>query len=353
LFTAFFGFSAFYFYTFADLPGLKRNQSGHFIFLSAVLFCAGLLFWPTIITLPGILLVYEFSKKERLSLRKIFLRILPFAVLAAAIAAVNLYISYLRNSAGEQYAIFDNGLIFAPNLFAIESVYKIPALIADYIIYCFVPPFFDIIFAPPLPPFTAAPFIYISKCIVLAAFLAACFVLCKKNKIYLMAAAITVFFLLPGITVVYKNELISLRYMYAASAGIFFIAALFVRHFSPVFTTGYKKWFFLFPLILFAVFSFSNTFSRKYLWKNPETVTNSMLVNGNIAEVWGWFLKINWETDMNVNRLYLMKADEALEKNRSGYELQYPLIKQNITGRIEYVNAVLASLGKLSKEADR
>jgi len=340
LFTAFFGFSSFYLYTFTTAQGLKHNQANHFLAASAFLFFIGLFFWPTIIVLPALLLIYEYSKNYSLLTTHyslMFKRLLPFFVAALICIAVNLYISYLRSSLETQQAVFDNGLILSLKLFGFSSIYKIPAIIGDYIIFTFVPPFFDIIFALPFMNFTQMPFAYILKFAAIIIFVLMSAAIYKKDKVFALAPAFFVFFLLPGIIVMYKNELISLRYMYAASVGIFFTLCVFADIYIIPKLTGYKKYFGMAILAVFITFSFTNSYVRKELWKNPETVTNAMLVNGGISEVFGWFQKINWEKDLNVKLEYLLKAKEALEKNKAGYELQYDLVNQNLEGRIEYI----------------
>ena len=81
-------------------------------------------------------------------------------------------------------------------------------------------------------------------------------------------------------------------------------------------------------------------FCQKILWK-IESVTDSMIKNGGIAEVWGWTLKLNWESNLYYVLVYLNKAKEVLEENKYGYDLQYDLVNQNIVGRIDYINNVL------------
>jgi len=265
---------------------------------------------------------------------------LPFIAAALICIAVNLYISYLRSSLETQQAVFDNGLILSLKLFGFSSIYKIPAIIGDYIIFTFIPPFFDIIFALPLMNFTQMPLEYILKFAVILIFVLMSVAVYKKDKIFILAPAFFVFFLLPGIIVMYKNELISLRYMYAASVGIFFTLCVFADIYIVPKLTGYKKYFGTAILAVFITFSFTNSYVRKELWKNPETVTNAMLVNGGISEVFGWFQKINWEKDLNIKLEYLLKAKEVLEKNKAGYELQYDLVNQNLEGRIEYIRQV-------------
>ncbi len=343
LFTAFFALSSFLAYMFADSSGLKHNQNKHFIALSALLFFTGLFFWPTLIVLPALLLVYEAVKENRESVKKIVLKMLPFVFAAIAVVAVNLYISHLRHSMETQSAVFDNGLIFSLNLFGLESFYKIPALIADYIIYCFIPPFFDIIFAPPLPVFAEMPFMYLGKFAVIAIYIAVCVLIFKKDKKNLIAPAIFVIFLLPGIIFMYKTELISLRYMYTASIGIFFALFVFLEKYFFQSSKNYKKRVAIAVLAVFFAYCAANSFTRKYFWANPHTVTDAMIVNGNIAAVWGWFVKINWEPSLEGKLEYLKIAKTKLEENKYGYDLQYGLINQNIEGRIEYIRQLTSN----------
>lgn len=346
LFTAFFAMLSFYMYILADSKGLKHKQGLYFLAASLVFYLLGLFFWTTIIIFPALLIIYEFAKEKenRHPAKILFLKISPFFTKAAVILLINLYISYLRYSLQTQSAAFDNGLIFSLNLFGWQSFYKIPALIAYYISYCFVPPFFDIVFAPPLPDFFQSPLKYISAFAIIAVYLTVCFYVYKKDKFLLTGMAIFAVFLFPGIVFMYKTELLSLRYMYFASIGIFFTVFVFLENF--VFNR--ENSFFLkrccvYILIIWFLFAASNSYFRKNTWENPETVTNAMIKNRNIAEVWGWFLKINWETDLQTNKQYLIKAKETLEKNKYGYDLQYDLINQNIEGRIQYIDTLLSS----------
>lgn len=341
LFTAFFALSSFYAYTFVDAKGLKHNQDKHFLLLSLFLYIAGLFFWPTVIVLPALLFSYEMLRENRNSIKKIIIRILPFIVAAVIVLIINLYISYIRNRVGNYEAVFDNGMIFFAKLFGWSSFYKMPALLADYIIYCFVPPFFDIIFAPPLPLFMQAPLTYLSKFFVLAAYIAVCVLIYRKNKMMLIAPLIFLFFLLPGMVVMYKTELISLRYMYMASIGVFFAVYAFFEYYIFPYAKEYRKWICVLLIGSFIAASAGNTSARKYSWKNPESVTDSMIKNGGIAEVWGWTLKLNWESNLYYVLVYLNKAKEVLEENKYGYDLQYDLVNQNIVGRIDYINNVL------------
>jgi uncharacterized membrane protein len=336
LFTVFFGFSSLYIYTFTHASGLKRNQDKHFAAVSVLLYAAGLLFWPTIIVLPALLMLYE--ALNGLNTKRILVKISPFIIVSCAIIALNLYISHLRHSMDTQSAVFDNGLIFSPSLFGWSSFYKIPAIAAHYIAYSFVPPFFDIIFAPPLADFSQTPLIYAGSFALILLFVFICFAVYKQNKAEgLLAPAVFILFLLPGIAVMYKSELISLRYMYAASAGIFFLLCSFAKYYALPRLTGLKKWAGLAAFTVFFVFSFSNAYARKYMWKDPQTVTNAMIANGGLSEVWGWALKLNWAPDIRVKLAYLKKAQSALERNKFGYDLQYDLVKQNIEGRIEFI----------------
>ncbi|MDR1941353.1 MAG: hypothetical protein LBQ47_03420 [Endomicrobium sp.] len=359
LFTVFFGFLSFYIYTFTHASGLKRNQSRHFTAIAVLLYAAGLLFWPTVIVLPALLAVYEFAvyreKKNSAGavvsvgaqIKKVFFKILPFAVTACAFIALNLYISHLRNSMFTQSAVFDNGLIFSVKLFGWQSFYKIPAIIAHYLAYSFVPPFFDIIFAPPLALFSQTPFVYLGSFALILLFAFISFKVYKKNQTEgLLGTSFFVLFLLPGIAVMYKSELISLRYMYAACIGIFFIACSFAKYYIIPYLTGYKKYAGLTVFIAFFVFSFSNSFSRKYMWKDPQTVTDAMIVNGGLSQVWGWALKINWIPEMKNKLAYLQEAGRVLEENKYGYDLQYDLIKQNLEGRIEFIKQLESSAQK-------
>lgn len=338
LFTAFFALSSFYIYTFADAKGLKHNQDKHFILLSLLLYIAGLFFWPAVIVLPAVLVAYEFLRENKNSAKKIFLRLLPFIIAAVIILMINLYISYIRKSADTQNAVFDNGMIFFVKLFGWESLYKIPALTAYYIIYCFAPPFFDIIFAPPLPLLSQAPLAYCGKFLILAAYAAVCVLIYRKNRMTLLAPLFFAAFLFPGMIFMYKTELISLRYMYTAGIGVFFGLYAFAELYVFPYAKNYKKWVCVLLISLFLTASAANSAARKYSWKNPERVTDSMIKNGGLAEVWGWLLKLNWERDLDSILLYLHKAKETLEKNRYGYDLQYDLVNQNITGRIAYIN---------------
>ncbi|MDR2192292.1 MAG: hypothetical protein LBO62_05390 [Endomicrobium sp.] len=371
LFTVFFGFSSFYLYTFTNAKGLKHNQDRHFLAASVFLFFIGLFFWPTIIVLPALLFIYEISRNntrpeeillngyacpfnktdaKSKSNNAVFSdcakfqrgvnRLIPFIAAASICIIVNLYVSYLRNSLNSQQAVFDNGLMFSLQLFGWESIYKIPAIIGDYIIFSFFPPSFDIIFAPPLMNFTQMAGTYIEKFAVILVFAAMSFAIYRKNKAFAIAPAFFIFFLLPGIIVMYKSELISLRYMYGASTGIFFTVCAFIRLCVVPRLSNKLKPLLAVSLALFIAFSFFDSFTRKRFWKNPQTVTDAMLLNGGLSEVWGWFQKINWEKDLNVKLTYLLKAKETLEKNKAGYELQYDLINQNLEGRINYIKAL-------------
>lgn len=350
LFTAFFAMSSFYAYTFADAKGLKHNQDKHFIFLSLFLYIVGLFFWPTIIVLPLLLFSYEILKENRNSIKKIIIRLLPFIVASIIALVINLYISYIRNSAGNYEAVFDNGMIFFVKLFGWSSLYKMPALAAKYLIYCFVPPFFDIVFAPPLPLFMQAPLYYLAKFLVLAVYIVICVLIVRKNKMMLTAPLILLLFVLPGMVVMYKSELISLRYMYMASIGVFFSIYAFFEYYIFPYAKGYKKLICVLLIGLFITASAVNTYARKYCWKDPETVTDSIIKNGGLAEVWGWALKLNWEKNLYIALIYLDKAKEVLEKNKYGYEMQYELVNQNIVGRMEYINEVL--LKNISSERE-
>ncbi|MDR1696372.1 MAG: hypothetical protein LBR69_07090 [Endomicrobium sp.] len=350
LFTAFFGMLSFYMYILADAKGLKRNQGLYFLAASVLFYLTGLFFWATIILLPVLFAVYEFAKEKRLPVKTICLKISPFLAKAFIVFLINIYISYLKHSAQTQSAAFDNGLIFSLNLFGWQSLYKIPALIADYITYCFVPPFFDIVFAPPLQNFFQSPLKYIFAFVILAAYSAVTVYICKKDKTFLFGAAIFAVFLLPGLVFMYKTELLSLRYMYTASIGIFFTVFVFadiaLQKFSQNKFFPALKRFGIYIAVIWFFYAASDSYFRKYAWANPKTVTDAMISNGDLAEVYGWFLKINWEKDLLLNRQYLIKAKETLEKNKTGYDLQYGLVNQNITGRILYIDAFLQSLDK-------
>lgn len=352
LFTAFFGLSSFFCYMLADSTGLKHNQGKHFIALSLLLYSIGLFFWPTIIVLPVLFLAYEVIKEAKLPaalLKKIFFKLLPFIIIAFAVAALNLYISYLRHAQETQSAIFDNGMILFFKLFGWASIYKIPYLAGKYLVYCFAPPFFDIVFAPPLPEFWPGRAEYLLMTGLLGCFAAMCVPAYRKNKISILSLVIFVIFLFPGMFVMYKTELISLRYMYFASIGVFFGVFTFLEYFVfQRIQTKYAKWAAVFALGLWFTFFSVNSYVRKHAWRNPTAVTSAMTANGGIAEVWGWFLKINWEPDWNLKLQYLYKAKETLEKNKSGYELQYGLINQNIEGRIEFIENILRAKRKIS-----
>jgi hypothetical protein len=187
--------------------------------------------------------------------------------------------------------------------------------------------------------FTQMPGTYIAKIAAILIFAGISIAIYRKNKIFAVAPAFFVFFLLPGIAVMYRNELISLRYMYAASTGVFFTFFAFIWFCIVPHITRRRKRDLVAILILFIAISFVNSFVRKKLWKDPQTVTDAMLLNGGVSEVWGWFQKINWEKDLNVKLKYLLKAKEVLEKNKAGYELQYDLINQNLEGRIDYIKS--------------
>ena len=341
LFTGFFALSSFLFYMLADSSGLKRNQDMHFLISSAILFFLGLFFWPTLIVLPALLIVYEFAKDNRQSAKKVFFKILPFALIAVLAAAINLYVSHLRNSQEVQAAVFDNGLILSLKLFGWASVYKIPSLVAHYIVYCFVPPFFDIIYSPPLPAFLKDPLRYLWQFGVLAAYAAICFFACRKNRIFILAPAFFIIFLLPGLALIYKTEVMSLRYMYMGSIGVFFAIFAFLDTYAFPYLGGKKKWIAVLILGLFFIFSAVNSYARKYMWANPHKVTTSMFANKGLAEVWGWFLKINWENDLILKLTYLKNAEQTLEQNKYGYDLSYDLINQNIKGRVQFILDIL------------
>ncbi|MCL2335673.1 MAG: hypothetical protein FWC57_06370 [Endomicrobia bacterium] len=373
LFTAFFGLSSFLCYMLADSAGLKHNQDKHFIALSFILYFIGLFFWPTIIVLPVLFLVYEVIRhpESRITtlrdrpvsgsavsifkgkmlkqvqhdktIKKIFFRLLPFAIAAIAVAALNLYISHLRHAEETQSAVFDNGMILFFKLFGWSSIYKVPYLAGQYLFYSFVPPFFDIVFAPPLFPFWTGRAEYLLKIGLLDGFAALCILAYFKNKMSILSLAIFAAFLFPGMFVMYKTELISLRYMYFASIGVFFGVFAFLEYYVfPKIKTSYAKGLAALALGLWFAFFSVNSFVRKHEWRNPQSVTNAMLENKGLAEVWGWVLKIKWEPDLEGMLKYLYNAKAALEKNKAGYELQYDLVNQNIEGRIAYINKVSA-----------
>ncbi|MCL2484543.1 MAG: hypothetical protein FWF00_00815 [Endomicrobia bacterium] len=341
LFTAFFGMLSFYMYILSDTKGLKKNQDLFFVALAVVFYIIGLFFWTTIIVLPLLFVIYEFIKDQRLTAKRISLRISPFLSKAFGILLITVYASYLSNKLQAGIA-FDNSLVFSLNLFGWESFYKIPTLIANYITYCFVPPSFDIIFAPPLPDLFQAPLKYILAFAVLALYSYACVYIYKKDKSLIPGVAIFAVFLLPGLIFMHKAEPVSLRYMYPASMGIFFMVFVLLENLVWNRSNVSKALKITCVCILagWFVFAATNTYLRKYDWKNPETVTNAMIKSGNIAEVWGWFLKTHWETDNNLNKEYLLKAKEALEKNKNCYNFQCDLIDQNITERSEYIDAL-------------
>ena len=331
LFTGFFALSSFLFYMLADSSGLKHNQSKHFIALSAFLFFTGLFFWPTLIVLPALMIVYEFAKKNRGPVKKVFLKMLPFAVIAFIAAVINLYVS----------RSVDSGLFFSLNLFGWASLYKIPSLTAHYIIYCFVPPFFDVICSPPLPAFAQDPLRYLWQFGVLAAYSAVCFFAFRKNRIFILAPAFFIIFLLPRLALMHETEVMSLRYMYMGSIGVFFALFAFLEIYAFPYLGGKKKWIAVLILGLFFIFSAVNGYSRKYMWANPAKVTTAMIANGGIMEVLGWFLKIDLEDDLILKLTYLKKAEEALESNKYGYDLFYDFIDQGIKGNTKVIKDLL------------
>ncbi|MCL1971653.1 MAG: hypothetical protein FWG57_01520 [Endomicrobia bacterium] len=331
LFTGFFALSSFLFYMLADSSGLKHNQDKHFIALAAFLFFIGVFFWPTLIVLPVLLAVYEFAKNNRQPVKKVFFKMLPFAVIVFIAAAVNLYV--LRS--------VDSGLFFSLNLFGWASLYKIPSLMAYYIVYCFVPPFFDIIYSLPLPPFMQDPLRYLWQFGVLASYAAVCFFAYRKNRIFILAPAFFIIFLLPGLILIDKTEVMSLRYMYMGSIGVFFALFAFLEIYAFPYLGGKKKWIAVLVLGLFFVFSAVNSYVRKYMWVNPDKITAAMLGNEGLAEVYGWFLKTDMEDDLILKLTYLKQAEEALEKNKYGYDLAYDLTDRKIKEKTKVVRELL------------
>lgn len=333
MFTAFFAMLSFIFYILADKENIKKQLSLILRIASAAVYVLGLFFWPNVIVLPAVLLCYEILKDNKISIKQLWARLLlPFALSATAVLATNIFITLNFISHRGDQAVLGEGLVIFYNFLGWSSVYKMPAILAEYIIYSFRPPFFDIVFSPYLPSFAEGFVFYISRFAVVAAFIAVCVLVYRKNKKLLTAPAIFIFFLLPGLLLLYNNEYVSLRYMYLPCIGIFFTVFAFLEYY--VFTVpkeSYKKWLAVFLTALWFTYAAVNTSARKYTWRNPSSITNSMIENGGTAEFWGWYFKTAGDITPVQKLIYLERALEILEKDKIKNSLRYNSVKRRLT----------------------
>jgi hypothetical protein len=339
--SAFFVLSSTYFYLLTLAQGAKFSQVRHFQIFSLIFFILAVLTWPTVILLPLLFISIDFLYKK-ISFR----RLAPFLMAALAACVLNFYISYISGAFNVDGTAFNNDMMFSPVLLGSAIFYKLPLIFSKYVIYCFYPPEADIVFTPFLPAFFKFKTYYILNFTALLALGGIYYKIIKTNKVYAVFLIMPLCFLAPGLVFMYKTELLSLRYIYLPSVGIF--AAFFV--FISGLTINIRKTFkyaVYASIILWLLFSSANTYTRKYYWKNPYTLLVSLTMTQGIAEVWGWFLKINWEPSLEKKIEYMQTAKNILEtKYHTGYELQYAHIMQNLDGRIEAGKALLAKRNK-------
>ena len=344
--SAFWALFSTYLYLFSKLPGAKFSQTIHLKNAALVSFILGLLTWPTIILLPLFFLSLDLTRMEKpfntKALKKILITLFPFFAASFVAGVLNFYISYLSGALLGNGTAFDNDLLFSVTLLGAQSVYKLPLILSRYILYCFYPPYVDIIFSPFLPAFGDFKLYYISHFLILAVALALYYKAIKINKTYAAFFALSAFFLAPGIIFVYKTELLSLRYLYLPSIGLFAVFFIFIDYCVRLVSKRVLKYALYFAVSLWLVFSAANTFQRKQAWQNPQTLLYSLINSHGINEVWGWFLAVNWESDLEQQLFHLQTARKILEARYSvGYEVFFDHLMQKLEFHIAIAKAAI------------
>lgn len=190
-----------------------------FIFASALSYTAGLLSWPTAITLPAILLAYEIfvidqgkSVNERAG--GIAARLLPFGVLAL----VYLVLIQTAFKPGTTYT-------FVGNVYDLSAWHKSVGLFFQHFAHIIVPTVSDF-GGDILLPSRADPAYYLPRLLVIAVYILAVVKLYPKDKWIVLAPAITFFSLIQVSLFIHADRPLALHHLLFSSTGLYMVLIL-------------------------------------------------------------------------------------------------------------------------------